>query len=317
MTLKFRLTGVGIQPSLQVSSTELDLGNCMPGSTTTQSLVLSNVSPFPVTFTVRLASQDVARKWACPQKGSGAGDLGAHGAKTWGSKAPEILSLTAVPAFTCTPSECTIAPHKQTKVEFRFAPDRVSRNWMDHAYVKLSTDNQEQDIKIFGRCWSTGAYVTGGEISQTSVGEDALSSMLPAAAVADEDEDEDAAQKKSKEGPKVAPELRRLHFDYSLSDAKAVSRVVTIGMLESAAKDKIKVDYAFENLSESTLFAIDATTGGVDPGKPKQVEIKFDPHGHAVDVSEGSRIRARVNLNVKLSGTKIPYEFELVVSVQA
>jgi len=309
MTLKFRLTGVGIQPNLQVSTTALDLGNCMPGSTTTQSLVLSNVSPFPVTFSVRLASQDLARKWACPQEAGGAGDVG--------SKVPDILSLAAVPAFTCTPSQCTIAPHKQTEVQFRFAPDRVSRNWMDHAYIKLSTEKHEQDIKIFGRCWSTGAYVTGGEISQTAVGEDALSAMLPAVAVADEDEDEEAAQKKSKEAPKVAAELRRLHFDYSLSAATAVSRVVTIGMLESAAKDKLKVDYAFENLSESNLFAIDAMTGGVDPGKPKQVEIKFDPHGQDVDVSEGSRIRAKVTLNVKLSGSKSPYEFELVVSVQA
>ena len=319
MKIKFNLKGVGIQPNLQIASNEVDLGDCLAGHTATQSLKLSNVSPFPVTFSVRLGGSNLTNKWCCP--------LPASSTIANKTKTPEMTSLGSAPAFSFSPASCTITPESETEVVFTFAPDRASRNWVDYAYIKLSTEPNEQEVKLFGRCWNTPAFCIGGEITMHSVEEDVIASMLSNTALpepAEEDEkgkkggkaDEAADPAKKKAHAEPEGERRRLHFDYSLLHGKAVCRTLTLGMVESAAKEKLKADFHFEHLS-SNLFTIDSMSGHVDPSEPKAVEIKFDPAGKDVGVSEGATIRATVHLALKVQGNKTPFEIDLHVSVKA
>jgi hypothetical protein len=308
--IRFRLAGMSVQPSLQVEVTTLDLGDLLPGQVATKKLKMVNVSPFPVTVVTRLQSEVSTRREFCPALHSDTENLPA-------------FSMSPVPALACTPSECTIAPKGEAFVDVTFSPDRSSSKWIDYLYVKLTTEELEQKVALVARSWAYPVFVVGGELSAPPIEEDPLCAVVPAIeerenpmyvpTVVVAEPVKGAKVDKSKQEKAGYIEKRELQFQFSLSSGEnSISQSITLSMLKAQVVDKggAKGDFSFDVSGSSSMFVIENGKNSIDPGAPKQVEVKFKPPDLA-SVLSGLVYKGEASLTVKAAGAVQRYDFDL------
>jgi hypothetical protein len=308
--IRFRIAGMSVQPSLQVEETTLDLGDLLPGQCATKKLKMVNVSPFPVTVVTRLQSEIYTRRAFCPPLYSNAEELPA-------------FSMSPVPALACTPSECTIAPKGVAFVEVTFSPDRASSKWLDYLFVKLTTEETEQKVTLVARSWAHSVFVVGGELASPAIAEDPLCAVVPAIEervnpmfvplIMVAEPVKGAKVDKGKQEKPGYIEKRELQFQFSLSSGEnAASQSITLSMLKAQVLDKsgAKGDFSFDVSGSSPMFVIENGKNSIDPGAPKEVEVKFKPPDLA-SVLSGLVYKGEASLTVKAAGAVQRYDFAL------
>jgi len=115
-------------------------------------------------------------------------------------------------------------------------------------------------------------------------------------------------------------EKRELQFQFSLSSGEtSTSQSVSLSMLKANIADKggAKGEFTFDIVAPpggaqqpSNMFVIENGKSAVDPGAPKNVEIKFQPPDLA-SVLSGLVYSGTASLTVKASGESQRYDYEL------
>ncbi|GLI70333.1 hypothetical protein VaNZ11_015289 [Volvox africanus] len=136
--LRLALKGAGIAPELQlgpdgVTSNGLDLGDVLVGESGSRTLTVTNVCPFPLSFTMVVI----------------------------GSGAAADPNLAMRPPFTCHPAEGTLAQGETAEVTVSFSPNSQRPYFADVLQVVVPNQQDELRVPLQGRGWQEGVFVAG------------------------------------------------------------------------------------------------------------------------------------------------------------
>ncbi|GIL67303.1 hypothetical protein Vafri_20688, partial [Volvox africanus] len=136
--LRLALKGAGIAPELQlgpegVTSTGLDLGDVLVGESGSRTLTVTNVCPFPLSFTMVVV----------------------------GSGAAADPNLAMRPPFSCHPAEGTLAQGETAEVTVSFSPNSQRPYFADMLQVVVPNQQDELRVPLRGRGWQEGVFVAG------------------------------------------------------------------------------------------------------------------------------------------------------------
>ncbi|GIL93003.1 hypothetical protein Vretifemale_20446 [Volvox reticuliferus] len=137
-TLRLALKGAGIAPELQlgpegITSTGLDLGDVLVGESGSRTLTVTNVCPFPLSFTMVVI----------------------------GSGASADPNLAMRPPFSCHPAEGTLAQGETAEVTVSFSPNSQRPYFADMLQVVVPNQQDELRVPLRGRGWQEGVFVAG------------------------------------------------------------------------------------------------------------------------------------------------------------
>ncbi|KAJ0399279.1 hypothetical protein P43SY_001863 [Pythium insidiosum] len=131
-TIRVPLRGEGINPSLVVTPPDgvLDFRDVLAKNRATMDLVLTNASAFPLTYTIVSLDDTVVR------------------------------TTTALPVFSFSPNEATIAAQGTVTVKVLFTPDRQRpEHYRGQYLIKVPNESERHVVSTVGRCWENQVYL--------------------------------------------------------------------------------------------------------------------------------------------------------------
>lgn len=133
--LRIALRGAGIAPELRVgpegvTSSGLDLGDVLCGDSASKAITLTNICPFPLTFSMQ----------------------------TRGARDPNLFMR---PVFHCRPAEGTLAQGESCEVAVLFTPSSQRPYFEDVLHVVVPNQQEQLAVPLRGRGWAEGVFVAG------------------------------------------------------------------------------------------------------------------------------------------------------------
>ncbi|GAX76218.1 hypothetical protein CEUSTIGMA_g3662.t1 [Chlamydomonas eustigma] len=133
--VRVALKGLGIAPELKVEPADaithgFDMGDVHKGESTERRFTVTNVCPFPLTFSLLF-------------------------------KGVPDPNLQMKPAFFARPSEGTLAQGESAEVNVVFQPSNQRPYFEDVMQVYVPNQQEELLVKVRGRCWEEGVFVSG------------------------------------------------------------------------------------------------------------------------------------------------------------
>lgn len=143
--VRVALKGAGIAPELQLSppgatTSGLDLGDVAVGESSSTTLTVTNVCPFPLSFAMRLAARATA---ADPNLGC---------------RLP----------FACQPAEGTLAQGESCEVAVSFRPSSQRPYFEDVLQVVVPNQQEQLLVPLRGRGWREAVFVAGPDYPPVS-----------------------------------------------------------------------------------------------------------------------------------------------------
>eukprot|EP00051_Salpingoeca_urceolata_P017338 m.235455 g.235455 ORF g.235455 m.235455 type:complete len:1628 (+) comp18926_c0_seq5:189-5072(+) len=314
MTVRVPLSGDGVQPTYQVSPSQLDVGHCVVGAVTKTPITIKNTSPFPLTFQATFEGDQVRAQAQAPDKDTPLQHI-PHGqfvmkfdpetglAFPHHTDAVGAINYSSVPAFSCSPAFGTVQPDSEQPVEIHFTPDHPSASFRDCLHVSVTSEGSEYKVPVTGCCWPQLVYVQGFDAADPPVEESPLHPMsLPPTGA-------NNATDQKQSSPSVLQRL--VSFKYSLSEdvgGDGVSRVLRLGVSRAMQADKKARptgEFTIEALAASAVssgFGVESVKGSLSGEEATAVAITFQPPPES-RLGLGQTIETHLVLHTKLETT--------------